>query len=75
MATDRQLHADKYGNAAFYGWSESAARRVSQPEGLEELRRFLDNPSPAIRYWLDPREEEGRFVFDEIEAVILAERP
>ncbi|MEE9274126.1 MAG: class I SAM-dependent methyltransferase [bacterium] len=44
-------------------------------ETRAELRRFLENPSPAIRNWLDPREEEGRFVFDEIEAVILAERP
>jgi len=40
-----------------------------------ELRAFLDNPSPAIRHWLAPREEEGRFVFDEVEAVILALRP
>ncbi len=41
----------------------------------EELRRFLEEPSAAIRYWLAPREEEGGLVFDEIEAVILAERP
>ena len=40
-----------------------------------ELRAFLDCASPAIRYWLAPREEEGQFVFDEVEAVILALRP
>lgn len=40
-----------------------------------ELRAFLEGASPAIRHWLAPREEEGRFVFDEVEAVILAQRP
>ncbi len=39
------------------------------------LRAYLENASPAISYWLDPREEEGAYVFDEREAVILAERP
>ncbi|MDA0999839.1 MAG: class I SAM-dependent methyltransferase [bacterium] len=41
----------------------------------EELRQFLLRPTPAIRHWLAPREEEGQLVFDEVEAVILAERP
>ncbi|MBI4251830.1 MAG: class I SAM-dependent methyltransferase [Candidatus Tectomicrobia bacterium] len=41
----------------------------------QELRAFLEGASPAIRHWLAPREEEGRFVFDEVEAVILAQRP
>lgn len=39
------------------------------------LRDYLENASPAIAYWLDPREEDGAFAFDEQEAVILAERP
>ena len=39
------------------------------------LRAYLENPSPAIAYWLAPREEDGEFAFDEQEAVILAERP
>ena len=40
-----------------------------------ELREYLENASPAIAYWLDPREEGTELVFDEQEAVILAERP
>ena len=39
------------------------------------LRSYLETASPAIAYWLDPREEDGAFAFDEQEAVILAERP
>ncbi len=39
------------------------------------LRAYLEDASPAISYWLDPREEDGEFAFDEQEAVILAERP
>lgn len=40
-----------------------------------DLRKFLDEPSAAIAYWLKPREEEGVYYFDEIEGVILAQRP
>lgn len=40
----------------------------------EDLRAFLEGASPAIRHWLAPREEEGQYVFDEVEAVILAQR-
>ncbi len=39
------------------------------------LRKYLETASPAIAYWLNPREEDGAYVFDEQEAVILAERP
>jgi ubiquinone/menaquinone biosynthesis C-methylase UbiE len=39
------------------------------------LRSFLDDPTPAIAYWLKPRDEDGMFYFDEIEGVILAQRP
>ncbi len=39
-----------------------------------DLRRFLDEASPAIRYWMNPRLEEGKLYFDEIEGVILARR-
>ena len=39
------------------------------------LRERLEAASPAIAYWLDPREEDGERLFDEREAVILAERP
>ena len=46
---DRQLHADKYGKSEFYGWSESAARRVSQLEGLEKLRPFLERHGFALK--------------------------
>lgn len=38
------------------------------------LRKFLDEATPAIAYWLQPREEDGEFVFDELEGVILAQR-
>ena len=38
------------------------------------LRKFLDEPTPAIAYWLKPREEDGQLFFDEIEGVILAQR-
>jgi len=52
---------------------------VNRPHLSEEdraaLREYLETASPAIAYWLDPREEEGEFLFDEREAVILAERP
>lgn len=36
-----QFHNDLYGPAAFYGWSEHVARRLSRPEGRETLRAFL----------------------------------
>ncbi len=39
-----------------------------------DLRKFLDEPTPAIAYWLKPREEDGQLFFDEIEGVILAQR-
>jgi nitroreductase/FMN reductase [NAD(P)H] len=28
----RQRHVERYGEAAFYGWSENAARQLSLPE-------------------------------------------
>ncbi|MDP6277130.1 MAG: methyltransferase domain-containing protein [Nitrospinota bacterium] len=40
----------------------------------EGLKRFLAEPSPAIRHWMNPREEGGKLYFDEIEGVILARR-
>ncbi len=43
-------------------------------DDLDGLRRFLAEPSPAIRLWMNPREEEGKLYFDEIEGVILARR-
>ncbi len=52
---------------------------VNRPHLAEEekaaLRKYLETASPAIAYWLNPREEDGAYVFDEREAVILAERP
>ena len=52
---------------------------VQRPHLTDEdkaaLREYLENASPAISYWLDPREEDGEYAFDEQEAVILAERP
>lgn len=44
-------------------------------EDKAALRAYLETASPAIAYWLNPREEDGAYVFDEQEAVILAERP
>ena len=38
------------------------------------LRRFLAEPTPAIRYWMNPRTEDSKLYFDEIEGVILARR-
>ena len=43
-----QLHNDIYGVAAFYGWSDHVARRLSQPEGRETLRAFLENRGFAL---------------------------
>ena len=40
----------------------------------DDLRRFLAEPTPAIRYWMNPRTEEGLLYFDELEGVILAQR-
>jgi len=37
-----QFHNNLYGEAAFYGWSEHVARRLSRPEGRETLRAFLE---------------------------------
>ena len=52
---------------------------VQRPHLTDEdktaLREYLETASPAISYWLDPREEDGEYAFDEQEAVILAERP
>jgi ubiquinone/menaquinone biosynthesis C-methylase UbiE len=39
-----------------------------------ELRRFLAEPTPGIRYWMNPRTEEDKLYFDEIEGVILTQR-
>jgi len=36
-----QLFNDLYGPVDFYGWSEHVARRLSQPEGREGLREYL----------------------------------
>jgi nitroreductase/FMN reductase [NAD(P)H] len=41
LATDKQLHQDRFGEAAFYGWSEAAARRMSAPATEIPLRDFL----------------------------------
>lgn len=43
-----QLHNDVYGAAAFYGWSEHLARRLSRPEGRETLRAFLESRGFAL---------------------------
>ncbi|MDA0240622.1 MAG: NADPH-dependent oxidoreductase, partial [Proteobacteria bacterium] len=42
IADDRQMHVDKFGVAEFYGWSANVARRLSEPEGREILRPFLE---------------------------------
>jgi len=38
------------------------------------LRAFLNEPTSAIRYWMNPLEKGGMLYFDEIEGVILARR-
>ncbi|HBK79688.1 MAG TPA: hypothetical protein DDZ83_08410 [Nitrospinae bacterium] len=55
-------------------FEEWVARPHLDDDGRAELRRFLDEATPAIRYWMNPREEEGMVYFDEIEGVILARR-
>jgi len=55
---------------------EDWVRRPNLDDATRDaIRAYLDAPTPALRQWLDPREEEGRLIFDEVEAVILAERP
>jgi len=39
---DKQALTDKYGIADFYGWSENQARRLSVPDGLTNLRTYLE---------------------------------
>lgn len=36
-----QIKPEKFGNVDFYGWSESAARRLAEPSDLGGLRAFL----------------------------------
>jgi nitroreductase/FMN reductase [NAD(P)H] len=44
-----QLFNDLYGVVDFYGWSEHAARRLSQPEGREGLREYLEAKGFALK--------------------------
>ncbi|NKB47769.1 MAG: NADPH-dependent oxidoreductase [Alphaproteobacteria bacterium] len=38
-----QINPEKFGTAAFYGWSENAARRLAEPSDLGGLREFLES--------------------------------
>ncbi|MDH3738205.1 MAG: nitroreductase family protein [Alphaproteobacteria bacterium] len=38
-----QINPEKFGTAAFYGWSENAARRLAQSSDLGGLREFLQS--------------------------------
>ncbi len=38
-----QIKPEKFGTAEFYGWSESAARRLTEPSDLGTLRAFLES--------------------------------
>ncbi len=38
-----QINVEKFGTAAFYGWSENAARRLAEPSDLGGLREFLES--------------------------------
>jgi nitroreductase/FMN reductase [NAD(P)H] len=47
IAPNKQRHADKYGTAAYYPWSENAARQLSVPE-RPEFSRFLNKHGFAL---------------------------
>tara|TARA_Y100000588_G_scaffold387148_1_gene484290 strand:- start:419 stop:1201 length:783 start_codon:yes stop_codon:yes gene_type:complete len=40
-----------------------------------ELENLLSNSSLTLKKWLNPRTEKGKLFFDEIEGLILAEKP
>ena len=42
---------------------------------ITELEKILLNGSPTLQNWLNPRIEEGKIFFDEIEGLILAQKP